>query len=138
MDRPQWHFFTIDDLINVAQRARYSRRGRLILAIGAAGMAAAVLLAQGAFGPNQAARYAAAAAAAPSIAGQRIEILTSSFDPYRHNNELFHRYLLQRKQASSLRVSPGPHDQRWLSESGVIEMLLSADDVFAPSRSEAP
>src|SRR3954468_9726375 len=50
MDRPQWHFFTIDDLINVAQGARYSRRGRLILAIGAAGMAAAVLLAQGAFG----------------------------------------------------------------------------------------
>jgi iron(III)-salmochelin esterase len=100
---------------------------------------AALGTAQGAFGPNQAARYAAAVASATAKVGpRRVEILTSSFDPYRRNNELFHRYLLQRKQAASLRVSPGPHDQRWLNESGVIEMLLSADDVFGQSRSEAP
>lgn len=94
--------------------------------------------AQGAFGPQQAARYAAGVAAATERVGpRRIEILTSSFDPYRRPNELFHRYLSQKKQASRLRVSPGPHDQRWLNESGVIEMLLCADDVFAAARAEA-
>jgi predicted esterase len=88
--------------------------------------------AQGAFGPNQAARYAAAVAAATQKHGaRRVEILTSSFDPYRRVNELFHQHLQKRKQASRLRVSPGPHDQRWLVESGTIELLLSADDVFA-------
>jgi predicted esterase len=94
--------------------------------------------AQGAFGPNQAARYAAGVAAATDRVGRRrVEILTSSLDPYRRNNEALHRHLLARKQASSLRVSPGPHDQRWLNESGVIEMLLSADDVFGERGSEA-
>lgn len=88
--------------------------------------------AQGAFGPNQAARYAAGVAAAVERVGaRRVEILTSSFDPYRANNEQFQKHLQKKQQASRLRVSPGPHDQRWLKESGVIEMLLSADDVFA-------
>jgi predicted esterase len=89
-------------------------------------------LAQGAFGPNQASRYAAGVESAVKRVGpRRVEILSSSFDPYRRPNELFHQHLQRRKQASRLRVSPGPHDQSWLKESGVIEMLLSADDVFA-------
>lgn len=50
MDRPQWRLLSVDEVINIAQRALHSRRGRLILAIGAAAAAAAVLLAQGAFG----------------------------------------------------------------------------------------
>jgi hypothetical protein len=50
MDRPQWRFLSVDELINIVQRAMHSRRGRLILAIGAAAMTAAVVLAQGAFG----------------------------------------------------------------------------------------
>jgi predicted esterase len=91
--------------------------------------------AQGAFGPNQAVRYAAGVAAAVAHVGKRrVELLTSSFDPYRRVNESFHRHLLAKQQASRLRVSPGPHDQRWLNESGVIEMLLAADDVFAEAR----
>jgi predicted esterase len=95
--------------------------------------------AQGAFGPQQAARYAAGVAAATERVGRRrVEILTSSFDPYRRPNELFHQKLQQREQASRFRVSPGPHDQRWLNESGVIEMLLCADDVFAEQRAGAP
>jgi hypothetical protein len=95
--------------------------------------------AQGAFGPQQAARYAAAVAAATQRVGpRRVEILTSSFDPYRRSNELFHQKLQQREQASRFRLSPGPHDQRWLNESGVIEMLLCADDVFAEQRASAP
>lgn len=92
-------------------------------------------IAQGAFGPNQAVRYASAVAAATERVGRRrVEVLTSSMDPYRPTNQQFHRQLTQRKQASRLRVSPGPHDQRWLKESGVIEMLLGADDVFAEQR----
>ena len=95
--------------------------------------------AQGAFGPQQAARYAAGVAAATQRVGpRRVEIVTSSFDPYRRPNELFHQKLQQREQASRLRVSPGPHDQRWLNESGVLEMLLCADDVFAEQRAAAP
>lgn len=91
--------------------------------------------AQGAFGPNQAARYALGVEQATARVGRRrVELLTSSFDPYRRQNEALHKHLQQRKQASRLRVSPGPHDQRWLNESGVIEMLLCADDVFAEQR----
>jgi predicted esterase len=93
---------------------------------------AALGLAQGAFGPHQASRYAASVESAVKRVGpRRVEILSSSFDPYRRPNELFHQHLQRRKQASRLRISPGPHDQSWLKESGVIEMLLSADDVFA-------
>jgi hypothetical protein len=91
--------------------------------------------AQGAFGPNQAVRYATGVAAAVERVGaRRVEILTSSFDPYRRVNEQFHQQLQKRQLASRLRVSPGPHDQRWLNESGVIEMLLCADDVWAEQR----
>ena len=86
---------------------------------------------QAAFGPNQALRYAAGVSKASERLGRRrVEILTSSLDPYRRSNELFHRHLAERKQATRLRVLPGPHDQRWLKESGVIEMLLAADDVL--------
>ena len=94
--------------------------------------------AQGAFGPQQAARYALSVEQATARVGKRrVEILTSSLDPYRRQNELFHQHLQRRKQASRLRVAPGPHDQRWLKESGVIEMLMSADDVFGEQRAEA-
>lgn len=98
----------------------------------------AVGSAQGAFGPQQAARYAKGVEQACARVGRRrVEILTSSFDPYRKNNELFQQHLRQRRQAARLRVSPGPHDQRWLNESGVIEMLLSAEDVFSEYRAVA-
>jgi hypothetical protein len=93
---------------------------------------------QGAFGQNQAARYAAGVeSASQRLGSRRVEILTSSFDPYRRPNELFHQHLQKRKQASRLRVSPGPHDQRWLNESGTIEMLLAADDAFGAAAAEA-
>jgi pimeloyl-ACP methyl ester carboxylesterase len=86
---------------------------------------------QAAFGADQAVRYAAEVTRACQRVGPRnVEILTSSLDPYRQSNRLLHRYLIERGQASRLRVAPGPHDQRWLNESGVIEMLLAADDVL--------
>jgi len=88
-------------------------------------------LVQAAFGRNQAARYAAGIQAALERTGpRRIEILTSSWDPYRAPNELLHKYLKQRQQPVGLRVSPGPHDQRWLRESAMIETLVTADEVF--------
>lgn len=91
-------------------------------------------LAQGAFGVGQAARYAEKIEAAAGSGTRRVEILTSTQDPYRKPNEALHQQLQRRQQRSRLRVSPGPHDQRWLRESGMIEMLLSADDVFAEGR----
>jgi predicted esterase len=95
-------------------------------------------IAQAAFGQNQASRYAAGVEAATRRLGaRRVEILTSSFDPYRRPNELFHQHLQKRKQASRLLVSPGPHDQRWLKESGTIDMLLGADDAFAAAAGSA-
>ncbi|HYP89424.1 MAG TPA: hypothetical protein VEQ59_14755 [Polyangiaceae bacterium] len=91
--------------------------------------------AQAAFRPNQAARYAARIAEQTARVGsRRIELLTSSYDPYRSANELLHRHLVRQQQASRLRVSPGAHDQAWLNESGTIDMLLAADDVFAEQR----
>jgi pimeloyl-ACP methyl ester carboxylesterase len=88
-------------------------------------------LAQAAFARDQAAHYAKKLAEATGRVGaRRVEILSSSFDPYRRPSELLHQHLQRREQASTLRVSPGPHDQSWLKESGVIEMLLSADDVL--------
>ncbi len=90
---------------------------------------------QAAFGPDQALRYAAGIRKVSERLGRRrVEIVTSSLDPYRRSNELLHRHLSERKQATRLRVLPGPHDQRWLKESGVIEMLLAADDVFAEQK----
>lgn len=92
---------------------------------------------QGAFGPNQAQRYAAGVQAAVERVGpRRVDILTSSFDPYRSANEAFHRHLQRRGQASRLRVSPGPHDQRWLKESAVVEMLLCAQDALTVPQAE--
>jgi predicted esterase len=96
-------------------------------------------IAQAAFGQNQAARYAAGVEASTQRVGaRRVEILTSTFDPYRRPNELFHKHLQKRKQASRLLISPGPHDQRWLKESGTIDMLLSADDAFAAAVGSVP
>lgn len=89
-------------------------------------------LVQAALARDQAARYAKELAeAAGRVGPRRVEILSSSFDPYRRPSELLHQHLQRREQASTLRVSPGPHDQSWLKESGVIETLLSADDVFS-------
>jgi len=94
-----------------------------------------IVTVQAAFGPNQAVRYAASLAkAAERASAKRIEVVTSSLDPYRRSNEQLHRQLLQRNQPSRLRVSPGPHDQRWLNESGTIEMLLAARDVLGAGR----
>jgi pimeloyl-ACP methyl ester carboxylesterase len=88
-------------------------------------------LAQAAFNQDQATRYASGIAAATEKVGpRRVEILSSSFDPYRRANEQLHRQLERRDLPSRLRVSPGPHDQSWLKESGTIEMLISADDVL--------
>ena len=70
----------------------------------------AVGSAQGAFGPQQAARYAKGVEEACARVGpRRVEILTSSLDSYRKNTS-YSPAFAPPKQASQLRVSPGPHD----------------------------
>ncbi len=94
--------------------------------------------AQGAFGAGQARRYAAELEAVNRQVGRRsVELLSSSFDPYRAPNELLYKQLLKRSVPVRLRVSPGPHDQRWLRESGVIEMLVGARHALDRSEAEA-
>lgn len=93
--------------------------------------------AQGAIGPGQAARYASRIKAVIERVGPRsVELLSSSFDPYRPPNELLQKKLSAQGVASSLRISPGPHDQSWLRESGVIEMLVGAQRSFESAARE--
>jgi predicted esterase len=88
-------------------------------------------LAQGAFGANQAEKYAFALEAVQKRVGPRaVELLTSTLDPYRRPNELLRDRLTKLKVPCELRVAPGPHDQRWLRESGVIELLMGARRAF--------
>jgi hypothetical protein len=49
MDRPSWRYFTIDDLINLAQTKLRSRRGRLVIMAFCALLAGAVIVAPGTF-----------------------------------------------------------------------------------------
>ncbi len=94
---------------------------------------------QGAFAAAQAGRYAEAIRAASERLGPRhVEILSSSLDPYRKPSEALYQQLQRRQVSSRLRVSPGPHDQAWLRESGVIELLLGAEYAFSEERGAAP
>jgi pimeloyl-ACP methyl ester carboxylesterase len=88
-------------------------------------------LAQAAFGAHQAPRFAAELDKCMQRAGARaVDVISSTGDPYLKPSELLHEKLRERAITSTLRVSPGPHNQLWLRESGVIEMLLAADRAF--------
>jgi pimeloyl-ACP methyl ester carboxylesterase len=98
---------------------------------------------QGAFGPARVKHYAQALAAAVRSASdtgpqrKSIALLSSSDDPYRRAHELLKVELEGRGVAAELRVSPGPHNQVWLRESGTIELLLSAQQSFVNARGGA-
>lgn len=84
---------------------------------------------QGAFGAGaastaQADRLARAVAAAGP---RRAQIVTSSADPYRRANEELSQKLLERGVSNTLLVTPGPHSQAWLRESGSLEVVLWHD-----------
>ncbi|PIE05953.1 MAG: hypothetical protein CSA75_02095 [Sorangium cellulosum] len=58
---------------------------------------------------------------------RRLHFETSSLDPYHDANVALSKELLQRGVDNQLRVTPGPHNQLWLIESGTLEMLLWHD-----------
>lgn len=84
---------------------------------------------QGAFGVNLAGVYAERIARAVSASGgpRRGHVLTSTHDPYRRANEELAKRLAERGVPSTLSVTPGPHSQAWLRESGSLEVLFWHD-----------
>jgi enterochelin esterase-like enzyme len=88
---------------------------------------------QGAFGVAPAGAYAERLARAVSGTGpRRAYVLTSTGDPYRRANEQLARKLADRGVDSTLRVTPGPHNQPWLRESGSLELLVWHDRALGP------
>lgn len=80
---------------------------------------------QGAFGVPLANAYAARFAAALGRVGERtLRLATSTGDGGRAASERLHEKLRERGIASTLSVTPGPHNQRWLCEVGSLELLL--------------
>ena len=61
------------------------------------------------------------------VGPRKLHVESSTQDPYRGANELLAKELGRRKLPCELRVSPGPHDQPWLRETGTAEMLLFHD-----------
>jgi len=83
---------------------------------------------QSAFGVHRVPSYAQRLERALERAGPRpLHLLTSAADPFRKAQEALSQALSLRGIANDLRVSPGPHDQPWLRETGTIEMLLWHD-----------
>ena len=85
----------------------------------------AVGVVQPALGTARAASFAKALAAArEKNASLAIHLLTSQGDPFLAATRALAKELGARSVPHTLRVSPGPHDQPWLRETGTIEMLL--------------
>ncbi len=85
----------------------------------------AVGVVQPAFGEHRAPSYASALADVVKQHGARpIHLLSSEGDGFRESTKLLGRELEKRSLPHTLRVTPGPHDQPWLRESGTLEMLL--------------
>ncbi|NUO51009.1 MAG: hypothetical protein HOV80_19310 [Polyangiaceae bacterium] len=88
--------------------------------------------AYGALGMVQSALNAARAAAwATALAKARekneklaLHLLSSAGDPFAEANRALSKELKKRDIPHTMRISPGPHDQPWLRETGTIEMLL--------------
>ncbi|NOU26711.1 MAG: hypothetical protein HOO96_02300 [Polyangiaceae bacterium] len=81
---------------------------------------AAVAGVQSAIGAGAAPRYARAFA----DAGVRTYLSTSSGDPYRGPTRALATALRGRGLAPDTHEAPGPHDQPWLREVGMVELLL--------------
>lgn len=75
---------------------------------------------QSAIGTGAAPRYAKALA----DAGVRTYLSTSSGDPYRGPTRALAAALRARGVAPDTHEAPGPHDQPWLREVGMVELLL--------------
>lgn len=80
---------------------------------------------QSAIGIGAAPRYAKGLA----DAGARIYLSTSSADPYRAPTRALAAALRARGVTPDTHEAPGPHDQPWLREVGMVELLLWAHRV---------
>jgi len=78
---------------------------------------------QGAFGAARVAGYADRLAAVYQKSPRDFHLETSKGDPYHDVTLSLADALIQRGVPNSLLVYPGPHDQPWLRESGIIGML---------------
>jgi enterochelin esterase-like enzyme len=75
-------------------------------------------------------RYAALLADATRRAAPRdLFIETSTADPFRSGNEALSRQLTREGVASTFVELPGPHDQRWLRESGTARLIQWLDEL---------
>lgn len=88
---------------------------------------------QTAIGTFAAPGYADKIAKAPPTS---LFLLTSSQDHWKSSSEALAAAFTARKIAHSFRVTPGPHDQPWLRESGTIETLLWLDRLYVPKQPE--
>jgi hypothetical protein len=85
----------------------------------------AVGVVQPAFGEHRAPGYAVALAEAVKTNGARpIHLLSSEGDSFRGTTKLLAAELEKRAVPHTVRITPGPHDQPWLRESGTLEMLM--------------
>jgi len=91
---------------------------------------------QGAFNQAFAHKFAERLARAAASAGpRRAHVLTSSADPYRPANEALAAALSERNLDTTLLVTPGPHSQGWLRESGSLEVLAWHDRALRAQQS---
>jgi enterochelin esterase-like enzyme len=97
---------------------------------------------QTAIGEAQALRYADRIASAlshgPASAPSDLFIETSTADPFRSANEALARALTRSGVANTFLELPGPHDQRWLRESGTARMLQWFDNLARVSLAPDP
>jgi enterochelin esterase-like enzyme len=96
---------------------------------------------QTAIGEAQALRYAARIADAVAHepdAAPGLLVETSSADPFRSANEAFARALTRSGVPNTFVELPGPHDQRWLRESGTGRMLQWFDHLPRVSLAPGP
>lgn len=85
----------------------------------------AVSCMQGAFGVAMADVYARRIADVVAREGPRtIELVTSSYDPFRDATQRLAKRLDELGLPMTLTLAQGPHDQRFLREAGTLELLL--------------
>jgi enterochelin esterase-like enzyme len=97
---------------------------------------------QTAIGEGQASRYAARVASSfgrgPDAGPLELLVETSTADPFRAANEALAHELTRSGVPNTFVELPGPHDQRWLRESGTGRMLQWFDNLPRVSLATGP
>ena len=84
---------------------------------------------QTAIGPFAAPGYAEKIATGWKMKPHPMMLLTSTLDHWKASSEALASAFQAKKLVATYRVTPGPHDQLWLRESGTIEALLWLDRI---------